>query len=163
MRKTPLTKDSEFVVGEAKVLNYFMAAFFLALFLYGIIDAIRRHFINIDYQSYIFAIAIAPAIYRFRRAQSKRVYIRVNKTGIYQDEKLLTNWSNFLNAYIDEKEKKGFFNIKDNFLLVLECRKADKQGIRLKIPLTNTQNKSEEEVLKAVQFFWKVYKSDIGI
>ena len=70
MAKIPLTKDSEFVVGEEKVLNYIMTAFFIALFLYGLIDAIRRHFINIDYQSFIFALALVPAIYCFRRAHS---------------------------------------------------------------------------------------------
>jgi len=30
-----------------------------------------------------------------------------------------------------------------------------------KIPLTNTQNKSEEEVLEAVMFFWKEYKKQL--
>ena len=50
----PLSKDSEFVVGEDKVLNYILAALFLALFLYGLIDAVLRHFKNIDYQSFIF-------------------------------------------------------------------------------------------------------------
>ena len=163
MAKIPLTKDSEFVVGEEKVLNYIMTAFFIALFLYGLIDAIRRHFINIDYQSFIFALALVPAIYCFRRAHSNRVYIRVNKTGIYKDEQLVTGWSNLLNAFITQKEKTGIFNIVDNFILVVEFTKdGSPEGFRRKIPLTNTQNKSEEEVLEAVQFFWSVYRKDAG-
>lgn len=163
MAKIPLTKESEFVVGEEKVLNYIMTAFFIALFLYGLVDAIRRHFINIDYQSFIFAFALVPAIYCFRRAHSNRVYIRVNKTGIYKDEQLVTGWSNLLNAFITQKEKTGIFNIVDNFILVVEyTRDGSPEGFRRKIPLTNTQNKSEEEVLEAVIFFWSAYRKDAG-
>lgn len=163
MGKQILHKDSEFVVGEEKVINYVMAIFFLGLFLYGVIDAVRRRFINIDYQSYVFAFAIIPAIYCLRRANNNRVYIRVNKTGIYYQEKLLTSWANFHNAFIDQKEKSGFFNIKDNFLLVVEYRnEAEQKGFRKKIPLTNTQNKSEEEILEAIKFFWNQYNNETG-
>ncbi|NOT50679.1 MAG: hypothetical protein HOP10_05335 [Chitinophagaceae bacterium] len=161
MAKRPLTKDSEFTVGEEKILNYILALFFLALFAYGLIDAAKRNFKNIDYQSYVFALAIAPAIYCFRRANSKRVYIRINKNGIFQDGKLITDWSNFLRAWLGQKEKTGIFNIKDNFLLIVEYKKNGK-GFRHKIPLTNTQNKSEEDVLAAVNFFWKIYRTDAG-
>ena len=164
MGKTPLSKDSEFVVREEKVLNFILASLCLALFLYGLIDAARRHFTKIDYQSFVFALALLPAFLFFKKARSSRVYIRINKNGIYQDEKLITHWPGLMKAYIAQKEKKGFFNIQDNFLLVVEYKKdAANQGFRHKIPLTNTQNKSEEEVLDAVKFFWNVYRKDAGI
>ncbi|HQX74372.1 MAG TPA: hypothetical protein PK298_15800, partial [Chitinophagaceae bacterium] len=61
------------------------------------------------------------------------------------------------------KEKTGIFNIVDNFILVVEyTRDGSPEGFRRKIPLTNTQNKSEEEVLEAVKFFWSVYRKDAG-
>ena len=164
MGKIILTKDSEFVVGEEKIINYVMSVFFIALFIYGFVDAISHQFKNIDYQSYIFTLAIVPAIYCFRRANSKRAYIRINITGIYQDEKLVSGWSNFIKAFITQKEKKPIYNILDNFMLVVEFRKdGAKDGFRRKIPLTNTQNKSEEDVLDAVNFFWKLYKTDTGL
>lgn len=157
MGKIPLNKDSEFVVGEDKVLDYILATLFFALFLYGLIDMILHHFTKINYQSFIFMIALAPAFIFFVKGKNKRIYIRVNKKGIYQDEKLVTNWSNLLNAFIDQKEK--VLSIQDNFILVLEYMKDGfQQGFRRKIPLTNTQNKSEEEVIEAVKFFWKLYK-----
>ncbi len=164
MGKIPLSKESEFLVGEERVLNYVLASLCLALFLYGLVDAIRRRFIHIDYQSFVFALALAPAFLFFRKARSSRIYIRVNKTGIYHDEQLVTRWSNLIKAYIAQKEKKNFFNIQDNFILVVEYRKEGlPQGARRNIPLTNTQNKSEEEVLEAVKFFWKEYRNDAGI
>ena len=164
MAKAPLTNDSEFVVGEEKAINYVMAVFFIALFLYGVIDAARHQFKNIDYQSYIFALAIAPAVYCFRRANSKRVYLRINKTGIYKDEQLVTGWSNLIKFYLTQEKKKSFYNILDNFILVVEFSDTDPQkGIRKKIPLTNTQNKSEEDVLATVDFFWQQYKKTTGM
>jgi hypothetical protein len=160
MPKAPLTKDSEFTVGEEKVLLYIMAILFFALFMYGLIDAIRRHFTNIDYQSIIFAFALLPAIYCIRRAKSNRVYIRINKKGIFKDEKLVTDWAGFVKASLTQKPKTRIIEIQDNFLLILEYRKAGiKQHFRSQIPLTNTQNKSEEDVLQAVSFFWNLYKN----
>ena len=162
MRKTALTKDSEFIVGEEKVLNYIIAFLCLALFMYGLIDAVTRKFINIDYQSLIFTLALVPAFIFFKKGRSKRIFIRINKTGIYQEEKLLTNWANFIKAFLTQEEK--LVSIKDNFVLVVEYRKeGQKEGFRRKIPLTNTQNKSEEDVLNAVRFFWTAYKNDAGI
>lgn len=164
MNKVSLTKDSQFTVGEEKWLNYILGFLFLALFLYGLTDAILKNFKNIDYQSYVFALAVGPAIYCFRRAYSKRIYIRINKKGIYQDEKLVTDWASLLKASLAQDSNKKVYDIRDKFVLILEFKRRDdpKQGIRKKIPLTNTQNKSEEDVLEAVQFFWYAYKRTTG-
>ncbi len=158
-----LTKESEFVVGENKLMNYIMGSLFLAIFLYGMADAVSRNFKNIDYQSYIFTLAIIPVVYCFRRANSKRVYIRINKKGIYKDEKIVTGWSALFKYYLAQEKKKSFYDIRDNFILVVEYRGEDlKKGFRRKISLSNNQNKSEEEVLEAVAFFWAAYKNDTG-
>lgn len=161
MPEKTLTKDSEFIVGEEKVLNYILAFLFFALFLYGLIDLLRHISKGIDYQNLIFFIALLPAIIFFRKGRSNRVYIRINKTGIYEGRHLITGWANLFNAYITQKET--VVSIQDNFLLVIEYRKEGvKNGLRRRIPLTNTQNKSEEEVLKAVKFFWKEYRKETG-
>jgi len=159
MGKIPLNKDSEFIVGEDKVLDYIVATLFFGLFLYGLIDAILKHFVKMNYLNFLFALALAPAIILFAKAKSKRIYIRINKTGIYHDEQFVTSWSNLLHIYLDQKEV--VLTIQDNFILVVEYLKDGfEQGFRRKIPLTNTQNKSEEDVLAAVKFFWNQYKND---
>jgi hypothetical protein len=148
----PLTNETEFTVGEEKVLNYVLAFLFFALFAYGLADAIHQGFSAVTYVNYLFVLAIIPAAMAFAKARSKRVYIRINKTGIYEHEKLVTSWPTFLKAYITQKEV--VMSIRDNFLLVVEYYKDDpKKGFRRKIALTNTQNKSEEEIMKAIQFF----------
>ena len=161
MRKMILNKDSEFLVGENKILDYILASLFFGLFLYGLIDAIINHFTKLNYIDFLFSIALLPALLFFKKGRSNKVYIRINKTGIYQNEQLVTGWSHLLNAYISQQEK--VFSIQDNFILVVEYLKEnDDKGFRRKIPLTNTQNKSEEEVLEAVQFFWKEYRNNSG-
>lgn len=160
MPKTPLTKDSEFIVGEEKMLVYILAALFFAIFLYGVVEAFNYGLSKLTWVNYMYAIALVPAIFFFIKGTSGRIFIRVNKTGIYQDEKLVTDWKNFINAYITQKQK--LMSIQDNFILVVEYLKdSSGTGFRRNIPLSNTQNKSEEDVLEAVLFFWKRFGSDI--
>ncbi len=161
MSKNSLSRNTDFVVGEDKILNYILAFLFFAIFMYGVIDAAKRHFINIDYQSYFLTLALLPAYFFLKKGSSRKVHIRVNKTGLFHNEQLITNWPNLIKAYITQKEKKGFFDLQDHFLLVVEYKKEDiNKGFRRNIPLTNTQNKSEEQVLEAVLFFWKEYRNN---
>ncbi|MBI5371360.1 MAG: hypothetical protein HZA79_04950 [Sphingobacteriales bacterium] len=159
-----LTPDRQFIVGEYKLMNYFMAFFFLALFGVGLYDAIARNFRNIDYQSYVFALAIIPFVFIIRKLRMGKVYIRINSKGIYQDERLVTPWSGLLNAALTQEEKKRMIEMGDKFILQLDYRKpGETKSFRRKIPLTNTQNKSEEEVLAAVRYFWVLYNKSVVV
>lgn len=161
MSRLDLSPEKDFLVKEEKWVNFVMAILFLALFVYGLTDAAMSGFRHIDYQSILFTLALAPAWIFFRQGLSKRIHIRVNRTGIYQDEKLVTAWTGFVNARLDQQQKLA--SIKDNFVLVVEYRRGDPvKGFRRIIPLTNTQNQSEEDVLKAVQFFWIDYQKRQG-
>jgi hypothetical protein len=157
MAKKTLTRDTEFIVSEEKMLNLVVGFLFLGIFIYGLIDAINKGFSRLSYVSYIFFFLLIPAILAFKKASSKTVYIRVNKIGIYQNEELLATWDKFIKAYITQKEV--VMTIRDNFLLVVEYVRDDpKKGYRRKIALTNTQNKSEEDIMAAIQFFFREYK-----
>lgn len=157
MAKKILTEETEFLVGEEKVLNYILSLLFFSLFVYSVIDVLGTNFQKLNYVNFIFFIALGPAILFLVKAKSKRIYLRINKTGIFQDEKLITPWALLLNTRITQKEK--VLSIQDNFMLVIEyLNPEDQVGCRRKIPLTNTQNKSEEQIMEAIQFFWKGYK-----
>ena len=160
MAKKTLAPDSQFVVGEEKLLNYILTSLFFALFLYGLIDILIIHTTDAKYTSFLALIALVPAFISFKKAKSKRNYLRVNRKGIYQDEKLVTEWANFIKAYIDQKEV--VLSIQDNFGLVIEHLKTGSEKIyRRRIPLTNTQNKSEEQVMAAIKFFAKDFAGNI--
>ncbi|MCX6317334.1 MAG: hypothetical protein NTW29_08585 [Bacteroidetes bacterium] len=160
MPEIPANSDGQFLVKEEKSINYVLAILLFAMGAYGLFGLIRDGLKDIDYQNVFLPFAFIPAVYCMRRANSPRVYIRINATGIYQDEKLVTDWPRFLKAYITQKEKKPMLDLRDNFLLVVEFRSADKEktGIRRRIPLTNTQNKSEEQIMEAVERFLATYK-----
>ena len=150
-----LTSDGQFIVGEYKLMHYFMALFFLALFGVGLYDAISRNFRNIDYQSYVFALAIIPAVLILVKVRKGTIYIRINSKGIYENERLVTQWSGLLNVTLTQEEKKGIYDLGDKFILLLQYSKpGEAKPVLRKIRLTNTQNKSEEEVLAAVRWFW---------
>ena len=100
-----LTSDGQFIVGEYKLMHYFMALFFLALFGVGLYDAIARNFRDIDYQSYVFALAIIPAVLILVKVRKGTIYIRVNSKGIYENERLVTQWSGLLNVTLTQEEK----------------------------------------------------------
>lgn len=158
MAKKALTKDCEFEVGEEKILNYILAFLFLILFVIGLVPSLKNSFSIERILDYLLLMALFPSYLFFTKARSSRVYIRVNKTGIYQDEELVTGWNQFLNAYI--KEKPVTLSWRDNFLLVIEFTREDPtKGFRRFIKLTNTQNKSEEDIIAAIKFFWQLYQS----
>ncbi|MBL7746470.1 MAG: hypothetical protein JNM19_03535 [Chitinophagaceae bacterium] len=162
MSNKPLTKDSEFTVGENRLMAYAIAVFFFILFMVAVVDVVERRFRSIDYQSIIFAFAIFGTIYMLRRAKSRAIYIRVNKKGIYEGGQLVTDWPHFLNAYISQDDKKAIYDIRDLFVLIVEYTKdGSPNGFRRKVPLSNNQNKSEEEVLEAVKFFWNEYRREM--
>lgn len=158
MAVPPLTQDAEFTVGEEKVLDFILAGLFFSIFLFGFIDTVFFHLTELYIQGYLFMITLLPAVIAFKKGLSKRIYLRINKTGIYQDEQLVARWDKMLKAYITQKEVLGSW--RDNFLLVLHYKKENRSGwFRRKVPLTNSQNKSEEEIIAAIRFFWKLHKS----
>ena len=150
-----LDANGQFIVGEYKLMHYFMALFFLALFGVGLYDAIARNFRDIDYQSYVFALAIIPAVLILVKVRKGTIYIRINSKGIYENERLVTQWPGLLNVTLTQEEKKGIYDLGDKFILLLQYNKpGEAKPLIRKIRLTNTQNKSEEEVLAAVKWFW---------
>lgn len=157
-----LEKDSEFTVKEEKVLDYILAILFFAVFVLGLVYALKNNITREDLVGGLLMLALIPSLMAFAKAKSKRVYIRINKTGIYQDEQLVAGWDKMIKAYISQRQITGQWQ--DNFMLVLEYRKEVLvSGFRRKIPLTNTQNKSEEEIIEAIRFFWHLYKKELGL
>jgi hypothetical protein len=154
MKQPALTRDSQFTVGEEKLLDFILAGLFFILFLYGLIDSITKDFQNIDASSMVFVIALSLAFMFFAKGRSKTIYIRVNRKGIYHMERLVTSWPNFIRANLSQDQKA--LSISDNFVLIVEHKKEN-AIFKRKIPLGNTQNKSEEDVLNAIRFFVDSY------
>ena len=163
MAKAPLTVDSRFEVNEEKALNIVVAVLYFLVASLGLVWSTKE-------KSWVAAAAIVgvvvfPGLVYFLKSRSQRIFIRIDKTGIYQDENLVTTWTNFLKAYVREEPpsmsmdmKRLPETIKDQFFLIIEYLKDDSgNGSRRRIRLTNTQNKSDEEIMEAITFFARKY------
>ena len=157
MSKTKLTIDTDFVVSEEVILVFALSGLFFAVFLYGLIDSIAGHKMPFRYYNLGFMLLLIPSLILFRKGMRNKISIRINKNGIYDGNIFVTDWSNLIKAYITQK--KMTITIQDNFLLVIEyLKEGDDKGFRRKIRLTNTHNKSEEDIMGAIFFFNKLYR-----
>ena len=156
MQKTSLNSNDTFLVRESTSLNYITAAL-CWLVLIVLIATYTNEFTSL--QTFISAImalfVLAAAISFTLKAAKKKELIRMNSDGFYYQKKLITTWHNLESAQVTEENK--MFTVKDNFVLILTYSREEGSYIR-KIALTNTQDKSEEEILTAIRFYGGVTK-----
>ena len=102
------------------------------------------------------ALFLAPAIFFFFKARSKYVYIRINTIGVYYKGILLMKWEQFKEATLTEEPKLA--SISDNFIIILKYFSEDRKLIYTKkLPMANTQNKDDEEIIAAINAYYKFY------
>ncbi len=101
----------------------------------------------------VFAIATLVA------SRKDKIIMTINKEGFYYEGSLVTGWKHFVSAqFVDQTPQlsKSSLGVSDQFHLAIRYRKeANGACFERKIPLTNLQDKSEEEILAAVRFFYK--------
>ena len=97
-----------------------------------------------------------PAFFFFARAlKAGNVIMKVNKDGIYYYTELVTNWQYFIDAKVTQADK--LWTLQDNFILLINYTDGEGKKYRSKIPLTNNQDKSEEEIIAAIRYFRTKY------
>src|SRR5688572_23076006 len=102
----------------------------------------------------LFYLLSIPAVLFIRRGSANQTVMTINKTGFYYGGQLLTNWDNFIDARVMQEDK--ILTIQDNFQLFIKYYKEDSSGhFGRKIPLTNTQDKAEEEIIAAIKFYYR--------
>jgi hypothetical protein len=140
--------DADFVVKESKRMRLIIGSFFVLFSLFMLKDFLWMGII-------VGSIGIGALIVSMRN----ETIMTINKDGFFYYDRLLTAWSNFVSAeFLDELpvQASGSAGLSDQFYLYVKYYKADKPGcFALKIPLTNTQDKSEEEILAAIRFYYR--------
>ena len=152
MPENQLSIDKDFVVAESVVLDLCVGLFFFILFFLAV--KVSPHDDPDQQKPFVKSlyITLIPALFFTFKGLINKKTITINKTGIYNYNTLITDWKNFIRAYIDQQTITG--SISDNFVLFIEHYKDNQAGyFECKIPLTNTQNKSEEDVIAAINFF----------
>ena len=152
-----LTPDSEFTVKDSATINLIIAVFFYIMsgctfyYNYG-----EKGFDSMA------AVSLVPAIVCTIKVFFKPSIITINKKGIWFGRSPVTDWQNFINAATQQLELKvGGFTDR-NILYVQYLRPGTDEKYKKTIQLGNTQNKSEEDIIAAIQYFYGLYLSRTG-
>jgi len=146
--------DSEFTVKTSKSMAMFVGIifFFLALGIY------------LSTHSYISFGLLAASLYSFYRSSKDVVIMTISRKGFFYLGKLVTDWKHFSSAkFLDEPPVPGANNlgINDQFSLLIKYEKDSGGLFGRKIRLTLDQDKSEEEILAAIRFYFNSYVKEL--
>ena len=143
--------EADFVVKESKTMHLvigilliiFSVIFFQGSILFG-------------------AVAALAGIVSLLKSRKDQTVMRINKTGFFYYGTLVTNWANFVSVdFVDEVPaiSSSSAGLSDKFSLLLKYYKDERTGcFARKISLTNTQDKSEEEIIAAIRFYFKKFQ-----
>jgi hypothetical protein len=152
-----LTPASDFVVRENIVMHFILAAVFFAIFLVSLSDKIDYEYIGkFRFKAlYIFSI---PAMFFLLKALKKRTAIfKINRDGFYYHDELVTSWKYFIDAVVEQDSK--LLSIRDNFVLYIKYGNPEGKLFRSRFPLTNSQDKAEEEIIEAIRYFSSIHRA----
>jgi hypothetical protein len=148
--------DGNFYVKDSKGCNMTMGFLFLVAFLLTVyIDRFNTNDLSI-YQ--LFYLSIIPGVYLIKRGMINKIIITINKSGFYYFDKLITDWNNFIDAFVaqDEENRRIPYDVTDRFILVIRYGKIGHTGyFGRKIVMTATMDKSEEEIMAAIKFYYE--------
>ena len=145
------SEDVPFVVKNSTGILIFIMVFCGFLF----ISSIPYGFNNVALVG-----GLLPALASIAGLINHKPLIIVDKNGIYASGRFITDWKHFAHAGIGEVQVTASFA--DHFILYIEYSKDGIEGyFKSSIALTNTENKSEEAVVAAIEFFYNNYKSKI--
>ncbi|MEP7164259.1 MAG: hypothetical protein ABI741_06175 [Ferruginibacter sp.] len=148
-----LDPGSEFIVKESTVVDLIIAFVFYCMFgsavFYSSGDKIMDR---------VIMTSLVPAIAFTFRAFVKTVAIRVNNKGIWFGGQPVTDWGNFISAKVNQLEMRSG-GWEDRNELAVEYFKGTEGDVYKKtIPLLSTQNRSGEEIIAAIEYFYELHK-----
>ncbi|MFT3911945.1 MAG: hypothetical protein QM737_21145 [Ferruginibacter sp.] len=138
----------DFIVRESAVILLITAIVFLCMLL-----SFFEYNTNAGIWGYVVVAILFPiAIYFIRKKATKAVMV-INKNGIYSRGRLVVDWKQFRSAKIDQLPLTPG-DPRDKVVLVIYYMHPEKNKLyEQKIRLNNTFNKSEEQILAAIERF----------
>jgi len=146
-----------FQVKESKAMNIVLSIIFWIMF-FSAINYNEFSNSNPQTTTRLFYLTIIPAILFSLKIGKNDVIIEVNKLGIFYNGAIITTWPNFISARYSQEEK--IASISDNFVLFIDYLNVETGTEYIsKIALGKTQNKSEEEIIAAIEHFHMLSQS----
>ena len=137
---------------ESALIGYLFSILFFAMFIGALLTI--KFDPNYPFEGYRVIIygTIFPAIVFLIKAIKTKAIIELNKTGIWYKGNLITSWDNFVNAYMFQEEIPGSLN--ENIRLAIEYYVPEKgMNYISKLNMENTQDKSEDQIMFAINDF----------
>lgn len=144
-----LRPDGAFTVGEERGLSIGLSLLFFGMFLYAVVDVFRNPDAGINNR--LLLLAIIPCFIFFRKLRSQTVIMKIDAAGFVYYGRRLFSWPQFVSAQVVEEE--AMSRLSDNFKLHLKYYREDGNLYHRKLPLSNTQNKAEEEIIAAIRYY----------
>lgn len=147
-----LSPDGEFLVKDSISTNLIIGSILLTVFLLSMSMG------DYGWPNYLDALGLflIPGAIAIARSRRNATIIRINKSGLFYGEKLVSGWSHFCDAHLIDDPPVGSFN--DHYFLDFRYYSPDQSLIYTKrIPLTNTQDKDIGDVMKAIKFYYDIY------
>lgn len=141
----------DFTVRNSIVVLVIIAIVFLCM-----LASIFEYNTNLGTSGYIIVAALAPVIGYFIIKKTKTAIIRINKDGIFSNGRLITDWKHFQSAKTDQLPL-ALGDPRDKVVLIIFFYNAYRDRLlEQQLPLHNTYNKSEEQILAAIELFREI-------
>jgi len=146
-------KDGNFYVKDSRGCNMTMGILFLAAFAVTVyVDSFNTNELSIYQLLYL---SVIPGVYLIKLAISNKTIITINKNGFYYFDDLVTDWNNFIDAFVtqDEENRKIPYDVTDRFMLVIRYGKVGHTNYYArKILMTAVMDKSEKRSWRPLNF-----------
>jgi hypothetical protein len=151
-----LDADSDFLVKEAKTSNYIFGFLLIIIFM---VTAMTSKPSIVTYLS-VTTLFLLPGAMFIYKAERNKTIMKINMSGFYYHERLETDWEHFHSAHVSHNEE-IVGSISDNFMLMLQYYSPENGRLyRTRIPLTNSQDKAEEEIIAAIDFYYNASRTN---
>jgi hypothetical protein len=152
----PLHPNGAFLVRQSRTVNIVMGSALLLVFLVSMVNS----GFNLAGVLGGAAALIVLAFTFFGQGLKNRVVIRVDGTGFYQSETLVCTWDYFERAWLEEKAVVR--SIQDNFVIRFQFYSEDRTKLYTRtIPMANTYDKADEEIIAAIDFYYRASLSPV--
>lgn len=148
---------TDFVVKESTGMNLLIGVFFLLF-----------AFLSISMSWWMCFLFALPGIGAVLQGLRHNTVMIVNKNGFYYYGEFVTNWTDFIGVeFQDEVPIPSGYSagITDRFSMRLKYHKDGERGrYHIKtIRFTDTQDKSEEEIIAAIKFYHRQHGGQYGM
>ena len=146
--KAASKNPTDLIVKESAVVLTITAIVFICMLV-----SIFEYNTNLGVWGYAIVAILIPTAFYFIRKKIQKAVMIINRSGIIYYGKLITDWGHFRSAKIDQLPL-GLGDPRDKVVLVVHfIHPTQHKLFEQKLRLNNTFNKSEEQILAAIEAF----------